>query len=146
MWPHMTPKWSGMVCMSGQFSSLNASVTHNTWSCHFCVFRRSFFLLAHCCQRARPGSLTGLWLTGGRVRRLCVSYCCRWLFLLLITVWSGEMNGSYLRWNNNPLWNPGWIGTAQDDTKKPLIRAGHSAQSSFIWWGLLQHAKKKTPW
>ena len=26
--------------------------------------------------------------------------------------------------------------------RKPLIRAGHLAQSGFIWWGLLQHAKK----
>lgn len=47
-----------------------------------------------------------------------IAQCSRWLFHLLITVWSGEMNGSYLRWNNNPPWNPSWIGTAQDDTKK----------------------------
>lgn len=73
---------------------------------------------------------------------VCIAQHSRWLFHSLITVWSGEMNGSYLRWNNNPLWNPSWIGTAQDDTKKPLIRAGHLAQSGFIWWGLLQHAKK----
>lgn len=26
--------------------------------------------------------------------------------------------------------------------RKPLIKAGHLAQSGFIWWGLLQHAKK----
>lgn len=65
----------------------------------------------------------------------------RWLFHSLITVWSGEMNGSYSRWNNNPPWNPSWIGTAQDNTKKPVIRAGHLAQSGFIWWGLLRHAK-----
>ena len=63
-----------------------------------------------------------------------IAQCSRWLFHSLITVWSGEMNGSYLRWNNNPPWNPRWIGTAQDDTQKPLIRAGHSARSAFIWW------------
>lgn len=73
---------------------------------------------------------------------VCIAQRSRWLFHSLITVWSGEMNGSYLRWNNNPLWNPSWIGTTQDDTRKPPIRAGHLAQSGFIWWGLLQHAKK----
>lgn len=73
---------------------------------------------------------------------VCIAQCSTWLFHSLITVWSGEMNGSYSRWNNHPIWNPSWIGTAQDDTKKPLIRAGHLAQSGFIWWGLLRHAKK----
>lgn len=74
---------------------------------------------------------------------VCIADSSRWLFHSLITVWSGEMNGSYLRWNNNRLWNPSWIGTAQDDTKKPLIRAGHLAQSGFIWWGLLTATRQK---
>lgn len=66
-----------------------------------------------------------------------IAQCNRWLFRSLLTVWSGEMNGSYLRWYNNPRWNPSWIGKAQDATKKTCDKGRALSPQCFIWWGAI---------
>lgn len=46
----------------------------------------------------------------------CDAVCSGWLSHRLITVWSGEMNGSYSRCNNYPLCR--WIGTSETSDQR----------------------------